>query len=130
MFDFSSYFDVANDLAGNNGEKYIRSGIIRYYYAGFGHARIYLVENMGEVRFLDGKNIHKRICERLINSKDNTEASIGEKLDDLKKIRNDADYDWNLDEEYFRNRLMMVQKDSKEIIEQVNSLKNSPPYKI
>lgn len=128
MFDFSDYYEVAEDLIKLDGEANIRSGISRYYYSGFGSARTYLVEVMGEVKFRNGHEIHKQVCERLINSKDNTEASIGEKLDDLKKIRNNADYDWNLDMDYFLNQLSIVQSYSSEIIEQINSLKSSPPF--
>lgn len=130
MFDFSNYYDVGDYLANISEEAYIRSGISRYYYSGFCSVRNYLVETMGETEFNNGYNIHKRICDRLIDSEDDTEVSIGEKLGDLKELRNYADYDWSIDFDFFMVNLISVQRDSEIILEQVQALKNAPPYKI
>lgn len=130
MFDFSNYYDTGDYLAKMPNESNIRSGISRYYYAGFCSVRNYLVEIMDETEFVGGYNIHKRICNRLIQSQNDTEASIGEKLNFLKELRNEADYDWRLDFDYFNNRLIVVQKDSKMILEQVDALKASPPFEL
>lgn len=130
MFDFSSFFDVAEDLVKKDDEARIRSGISRYYYSGFGSVRKYLIEVMNETEFRKGFKIHKRIIDRLIFSQDNTEVSIGEKLSDLKELRNDADYDWNLDLNHFEEHLDDVRKKSLEVIEQVDALKKSPPYNL
>lgn len=130
MFDFSRFFDVAENLIRKNDEANIRSGISRYYYSGFGLVRKYLIDEMNETEFRSGFKIHKRIIERLISSQDNTEVSIGEKLSDLKELRNDADYDWSLDMDYFQQHLDDVKMKSGEVIEQVEALKNSPPYNL
>ena len=130
MFDFSSYYDVAEYLVKIDEEGNVRSGISRYYYSGFGFARYYLINVMHEYEFVSRHEIHQRVCERLMQSGDNTEASIGEKLEELRAIRNQADYDWKLGMEHFAERLPCIQKDSMEIIEQLNALKNTPPLKL
>ena len=101
MFDFAEFFDSADYLISLGGEANIRSGISRYYYSNLGSVRTYLVETMGEYEFADGFKIHKRVHNRLMSSDDDTEISIGEKLLDLKELRNAADYDWKLDLNHF-----------------------------
>ena len=130
MFDFARFFDVAENLVRKNDEAHIRSGISRYYYSGFGLVRKYLIDEMNETEFRSGFKIHKRIIDRLIFSQDDTEVSIGEKLSDLKELRNDADYDWNLDLNHFEQHLEDVKIKSNEVIEQVEALKKSPPYRL
>ena len=94
MFDFRRLRDVADYLAQMEGEEYDRSAISRYYYSLFGCVRLYLILILGETDFEYGKDIHKRICNRLINSNDPTEHSLGKSLDKLRQLRNMADYDW------------------------------------
>ena len=130
MFDFQEFFVSAEKLVELGGEANVRSGISRYYYSDLGSVRIYLVEVMGENEFLDGHRIHKRIYNRLIESDDNTEVSIGEKLLDLKELRNDADYDWKLDLNHFNEHLSEVQVKSEIILQEVEALRQSPPYKL
>ena len=60
-----------------------------------------------------GKDIHKRVSKRLSNSNDFTEASIGYILDDLRYLRNLADYDWyEKDSSFFKRKLDFVSKES------------------
>ena len=108
MFDFSDYYDVGEYLVLINNEAHIRSGISRYYYSGFGYARLYLINEMNEYEYISRHEIHKRVCERLMESKNDTESSIGEKLNELRIIRNEADYDWKLDRDYFLKKLSSV----------------------
>lgn len=72
MFDFSKLWDVSDYLAQMDGEEYDRSAISRYYYSLFGCVRLYLVLVLGETNFAYGRNIHKRVCDRLIDSNDST----------------------------------------------------------
>lgn len=130
MFDFADFFDSAEKLVKLGGEANIRSGISRYYYSDLGSVRTYLVEIMGEHEFLNGNKIHKRIYNRLFDSNDNTEVSIGEKLLDLKELRNEADYDWNLELNHFNEHLNEVRVKSEIILKEVEALKKSPPYNI
>lgn len=131
MFDFRKLKDVAEYLASKEGEEYDRSAISRYYYALFGSARIYLILVLGELEFVMGRNVHRRICDRLIYSSDSTEHSLGITLDKLRQIRNFADYDWETkDSSYFEEKLDFVKKESRIGLEQIEALKNSPPLKL
>lgn len=131
MFDFSKFNDVGDYLSKIDSEENNRSAISRYYYSVFGSVRMYLVLIMQEFEFTNNHDVHSRICDRMIDSKDNTESEIGEILDDLREIRNYADYDWeNYDSIYFKKILIKARKNSKSAIEQLNALENYPPYKI
>lgn len=131
MFDFRKVKDVADYLALKDGEEYDRSAISRYYYTLFGSARIYLILVLGELDFVKGRNVHRRICDRLICSSDPTEHSLGITLDKLRQIRNFADYDWETkDFSYFEEKLDFVKKESRIGLEQIEALRNSPPLKL
>ena len=131
MFDFSDFFEVGLLLSQVDDDAYIRSAIGRYYYAVFGCVRRYLVEIMHEFEFKEEHDIHSRIRKRLLNSSDNTEHYIGELLDDLRKLRNDADYEWQLeDERYFIKNHLKAADNSKIALEQVVLLRNSPPFEL
>ncbi len=131
MFDFRKVWQVANHLARENGEEYNRSAISRYYYSLFCCARLYLLLIMHEYEFGYGKNVHNRVCNRLKNSNDFTEHSLGKRLEKLRELRNFADYDWNIkDSEFFRKNLNFAKNESKRGLEQIDALKRSPPYDI
>ena len=131
MFDFKKVFNVANYLAAMDGEEFNRSAISRYYYSVFCCARLYLILVLGENSFFDGNDIHKRVIMRLSNSNDSTEASIGYILDDLRYLRNLADYDWHeKDSSFFKQNLDFASKESKMGLEQVDALKASPPFEL
>lgn len=85
---------------------------------------------LNEFEFIDNFRVHSRICDRMNNSDDNTESEIGEILDDLREIRNYADYEWDkFDEDYFKKNLVKVRNNSKLALDEVESLKKSPPFK-
>lgn len=131
MFDFRKVIDVADYLAQKDGEEYHRSAISRYYYSLFGCTRLYLIFIMHETEFVYASDIHRRICDRLKNSLDATENALGRILDDLRQIRNVADYDWEeYDYLFFKNRLTFVQKESSLAFDNIDALKKSPPYKV
>ena len=129
MYDFRTFRKVADKLAQIDKEEYYRSAISRYYYSLFGCARLYLMLTMGEYQFARGRDVHQRMCNRLINSDDETERALGAILDKLKGLRNLADYDWDKkDCEFFKDNLFYVKRESERGLEQVESLKQSPPY--
>lgn len=129
MFDFRKVSDVADYLAGMNGEEYDRSAISRYYYSLFGSVRLYLILVLGETSFAYGYDIHRRICDRLIDSDDPTEHSLGKTLEKLRQLRNISDYDWETENsDFFDRKLDFVQKESRIGFEQLNALKKSPPF--
>ena len=68
---------------------------------------------------------------RLANSNDSTEASIGYILDDLRYLRNLADYDWHeKDSSFFKKHLDFAKIESKKGLEQIEALKTSPPFEL
>lgn len=130
MFDFSNFEQVGDYLVQVEEEAFKRSAISRYYYSLFDPVRLYLIFVLNEYEFRHGNDFHKRICQRLITSEDNTEAELGLILDELRQLRNDADYNLDLDSDYFKEKLSDVKANLKIGFEQLNSLKTSPPYKL
>lgn len=131
MYDFRKVCDVANYLAQVKREEYIRSAISRYYYSLFGCARLYLILIMHEFEFERGSNVHTRVCDRLKYSDNPTEHSLGKRLEKLRELRNLADYDWEKkDRHFFHDNIGYIKDETQIGLEQINSLKNSPPYRI
>ena len=131
MFDFAKVFDVAVFLNQIEAEEYDRSAISRYYYSVFGCARLYLILIMNELEFCSRRDIHKKVSDRLKNSNNPTKNALGRILEELRDLRNLADYDWyNQDSEFYKKRVNFAQKESKTGLQQVEALKKSPPFKI
>ncbi len=131
MFDFRKVCDVADYLSAIDGEEFTRSAISRYYYSIFSCARLYLILVMGENTFRSREDIHKKVSDRLIKSKDLTESSIGYLLEDLRYLRNLADYDWQeKDSSFFDDKLDLVSSEAKMGLVQIEALRNSPPLKL
>ena len=60
-----------------------------------------------------------------------TEFSVGLILDKLRQLRNFADYDfYEKDSLFFKEKLDLVSKESKVGLEQIEALKNSPPFEL
>ena len=128
MFDFSKFSKVGDILSTYTEESFIRSAIGRYYYSIFCSARQYLVETKNKQYFLKRKNIHKEVCAELLKSNDLTENEIGVILEQLREIRNQADYDWlTRDYEYYEKSLIQAQNESEKALESLEALKKSPP---
>ena len=109
-FNWERFIDVAEHLRKfSKREEYQRTAVGRYYYACFLEARDYYKlktkKNLG--RF----SAHKRLIKYFQNSDNTIEKDIGEKLEELQKMRNNADYD-----EYFNNR---YKKESKELYKEI-----------
>ena len=131
MYDFGKVHDVANYLAKMDGEEYNRSAISRYYYSLFGSVRLYLIFVLNETNFAKGKDVHTRVCNRLIDSSDSTEISIGKILDKLRNLRNLADYDWYQEDSlFFEENVHIACEESQKGLKQLDALKKSPPYKV
>jgi len=104
-FNWKDYIRLAEDLIKYNKEAYFRSGISRAYYgvfclsrnkAGFKDYRFYWNYVKEIKKNYKNKNRHVSVHEALVNyyesSKDPKEQSVGKILDELRKNRNDADY--------------------------------------
>ncbi len=131
MFDFRKFADVADNLSKQSGDEYNRSAISRYYYSIFCCARLYLIFVMNEDEFLKNNNIHSRVCNRLMQSNDLTEHALGKILDKLRENRNLADYDWSDENSsFFKQNVEYIRNESKAGLQQIESLRNSPPFRV
>jgi len=86
-FDWRNYVYLAEDLLNRPEESCLRSAISRAYYGVFCIAR----NTKGYKKFA-GPNIHWRVINEYKNSSDRNERNIGRILDNLRRSRNDADY--------------------------------------
>lgn len=130
MFDYEEYRLVGDLLAQIEKESYQRSAISRYYYSLFNPVRNYLIFVLNEFDFIRGTDFDKRICNRLMQSNDDTEKALGLILDELRQLRNDADYNWNLNSEYFEECLNDVKSNIDMGFDYLNALRSSPPLKL
>jgi uncharacterized protein (UPF0332 family) len=91
-FDWLLYLDVADHLAGREGEGYMRSAVSRAYYGVFCSARDAL-ERLDSVRFPKAQNVHREVIHALKTHRVRELARSGMNLDRLRRERNAADYD-------------------------------------
>lgn len=59
IFDWLDFKKVADELAKSTDEAFIRSAIIRYYYAIFSAIREYLIYVKEQYQFISGVNVLK-----------------------------------------------------------------------
>ena len=128
-FDWEDYSLLADKLSMIQKEEYIRSAISRYYYGLFGLSRKYFIETKDFYQFSKKNSyIHKQISNELMKSNNSTEAYVGETLFLLRNKRNKADYDANLNMEYFLKDLNKIKNQTRKAIESIKYLKNNPSY--
>jgi uncharacterized protein (UPF0332 family) len=89
-FDWSGYLEIAKDLAKLDSEAAKRNAISRAYYALYGVARRWLVEN-GHVLSQD-RNSHQKDWEFFKLHEDAALFEVGEIGSDLRSSRNKVDY--------------------------------------
>ena len=98
-FDWEEYFNLAKELAGTTEEAKLRSAVSRAYYSAFCLARNYLRDIQQDPRLSWHKtydiNAHQYVAEKFIynQSKSQTMIEIGQNLNRLRKMRNNADYE-------------------------------------
>lgn len=92
MFQWKDYKKISDELLTHTQEAYIRCVASRYYYSIFGSTREYLIHVLNKYEFRDGNDIHKRVYDELIDSKDLNEIQLAKCLSYLRKVRNHADY--------------------------------------
>lgn len=90
-FDWKEYVKIAEDLAKNQSESYLRSAISRAYYGIFCLSRN--KKRFKNYKLEKGENIHWKVINEYKNSSSPNDKFVGKFLDDLRKERNDADYD-------------------------------------
>lgn len=90
--DAKEYFDLARKLAQMRTEASVRSAISRGYYAAF-HVAKNLVEGLGFTLPKDAA-AHDKLYYMLHNAGDKSAEDAAKLLNDLRKRRNFADYDF------------------------------------
>ena len=130
-FDWKKLKTVGDELSQTDDEAHLRSAVGRYYYAPYCSTKYYLV-NIGHIEYLGPKGSHSTLYEELQNSPDYNEQQLGELLENLFKIRVDADYRIEkdgkpLDEKYFKKELENTKKKSSAALNLVSILENNPP---
>ncbi len=100
-FIWTDFLDLAKELTGKSDidtikEAMQRTAISRAYYASFGFARVF-IENKYSISFESSFNIHSDIQDWFINNNNRECRRIGSKLQRLRKFRNQADYDNQMD---------------------------------
>lgn len=129
MFDWIKFVMLARILLDSNDEEYIRSGISRYYYGAFGVIRRYLINVKGKYYLKSqSSDVHKDIIDELRLSRDTTENKLSELFNKLRKARNEADYDGELDINYFKKFLKDNDKDLEIISDAIEYFENHPNY--
>ena len=127
-FNWANFQTIADELAKRDDETAIRSAISRYYYAVFGSARLYLIDYKNRQSLANKtSNVHRDVKNILEYSPDETESEIGENLNKMRKLRNDADYDWKKDKRYFKKEIKGIKKKSHDCLNSIEYLKNNPP---
>jgi hypothetical protein len=93
-FDWREFLKFAELISSNDLPSYNRSGISRAYYAVFGYARLFCV-NEKLIRQSDLKSfqIHALIVNAFKDSDDEYLYEIGVRIDALKVRRKEADYE-------------------------------------
>ena len=131
MINYRKLSKIGDELSKTKDEEHIRSAVNRYYYSVFIPSRSYLINEMKEYEFRKKFAIHSRVCDRLINSKDNTEHDLGLILNQLRVKRTDADYEVDVELfDDFNDNLDDLKNLSSDGLDAVDYLKNNPPRKL
>lgn len=91
-FDWSTYLELADELAMRSEESCQRSAISRAYYAAFCSAREKL-EDEGKLSRTGGGQDHIRVWNSFQTSGEKTRRRIGQFGNSLKRMRGKADYE-------------------------------------
>ena len=87
-FDPESFYHLAEKLyASDDSESALRTVIGRAYYSAF-----LIAKKHSPINSTSG-SVHELVCTFYKNSDDPAKAAIGNRLDNMRKTRNEADYD-------------------------------------
>ncbi|MBQ6345526.1 MAG: hypothetical protein IJI96_05370 [Methanobrevibacter sp.] len=129
MFDWMKFVILALVLLNSDDEEYVRSGISRYYYGVFGIIRRYLINVKGKYYLKSqSSDVHKNIFIELQSSDDTTENEISDLFNKLRKVRNEADYNAEVNIVHFKKFLKDYNKDLEIITDAIEYFKNHPNY--
>jgi len=86
-FDWRKYIKLAEDLLGQGDEAHWRSSISRAYYGVFCLAR-----NKAGYKHVKKSDVHRAVIQYYKMSSSPDDKFVGKVLDELRRNRNDADY--------------------------------------
>jgi uncharacterized protein (UPF0332 family) len=92
MIKPSALMELAERLAAIGAEAEGRAAVSRAYYGAFHHAKSLLEDGCG-VKLPNSHEAHKKVCFCFGASKNNGLKSIADRLENLRRERNRADYD-------------------------------------
>jgi uncharacterized protein (UPF0332 family) len=101
-------------------EAYFRSSISRSYYGVFCLAR-----NKKGLQIHEERNVHKRVIDEYKNSVNKSEKKVGHNLDELRRLRNRADYNEDHVNKDRADRALNLAKSVLSHIDQPSSLKDN-----
>jgi uncharacterized protein (UPF0332 family) len=113
------FIALAAKLSASPGEAERRTSISRSYYGAF-HMALALMERC-QIQISQGDNPHKRLYQCLDNSGHHELRLVADKLNTLRRIRNDADYD--LSSSYFTSA-RNVQRHLQSAIAVINAIRD------
>lgn len=87
-FDWREYIRLAEELINQDKESCLRSGVSRAYYGVF-----CIMRDKAGFKTYKEYDVHRKVIEYYKSSRDKKEQYVGKLLDELRKKRNDADYD-------------------------------------
>lgn len=113
-FDWREYLGFAESVKDFNTDAANRAGISRSYYAVFGHAKMFCVNNyLLKMHEITKHDAHSRITKTLIDADDVELEEIGHRIKVLKIRREEADYQAyceNIDNEYLLDTIRRARK--------------------
>ncbi len=129
-FDWAEYFDLSRYLAGTNSappsdEAKLRSAISRAYYATFCKARNLLRDKLPDKTFPQGENVHWYVQKEFERRHDRVSKDIGDHLRNLKRYREQADYEDNFPQLLETTKKALYRAGS--ALRQLDNLKNLKP---
>jgi len=113
-FDWKGYVGLAEELLKESEESCLRSSISRAYYGVF-----CIVRNKKGYKNYTGGNVHQKVINEYKSSVDKSEQNIGRILDNLRRSRNNADY--NEDETISKDLAERSLISAKRILESIES---------
>jgi uncharacterized protein (UPF0332 family) len=115
-FDFIS---LAIKLANSSTEAELRTSVSRAYYGAF-HVAKELVESCGVV-LARGSNPHDKVYYCLDNCADEDAKKAGSKLNSLRAVRNDADYELGMDQFTSQRNIQRHLRNANDIVNAISS---------
>lgn len=113
------FINLAIKLSNSRVEAELRTAVSRAYYGAF-HVAKELLEQCG-IGLPRGVSPHDKVCFCLSNSADEDARRAGDKLNNLRRIRNDADYELAADQFASQRNVQRQVRNATEIVTAIDS---------